>query len=85
MNERHRRYLDKIAELVRKIRREKAQKAARAAGTRRRRTPAQAKKMRKTAMAERDSGMSVPDIARRHGVTATYIYMITARKRNSRR
>jgi hypothetical protein len=69
--------LNTIAELVEKFRAEATKKPAKKAnGVRRRRTGAQAEKMRSDILAARAKGVSAAKLADKYGVSTAYIYMI---------
>jgi imidazolonepropionase-like amidohydrolase len=77
---RQERYLAKITQLVEAIQTE-AKKAEGNAGKasgkgRKRRSAAEAAKMKKTILAERAKGTSAAKLAAKYGVSTAYIYMI---------
>lgn len=69
--------LQKIIKLVEAFRREagKTTPMARSSG-RKRRSRADAQKMRRDILAARAKGVSVAKLAEKHGVSSAYIYMI---------
>jgi hypothetical protein len=69
--------LDQIIKLVGKVRAEAMKTPAKKAnGVRRRRTGAQAEKMRNDILAARAKGVSAAKLADKYGVSTAYIYMI---------
>ena len=79
---RQERYLAKITQLVEAIQAEAKKadgKAGKASGKgRKRRSAAEAAKMRAAILAERAKGTSVAKLAAKYGVSTAYIYMIKA-------
>ena len=74
---RQERYLAKITQLVEAIQKEAKKAEGKASGKgRKRRSAADAAKMRATILAERAKGTSAAKLAAKYGVSTAYIYMI---------
>ena len=69
--------LDQIVKLVEKFRAEAGKDGASSRATgRKRRSSAEAEKMRKDVLAARAKGVSAAKLAEKYGVSSAYIYMI---------
>lgn len=69
-------YLNKISELVEKVRAEAGRANSAKGKTRVRRTREDAEKMRKAILTARAKGVSAAALAEKYGVSTAYIYMI---------
>lgn len=77
LSARQEKQLDQIVKLVEKFRADASKMPSRGAkGTRKRRTGADAQKMRKHIIAARAKGVSAAKLAEKYGVSTAYIYMI---------
>jgi nicotinic acid phosphoribosyltransferase len=80
LSKRQEQYLNKIAELVEKVKLEAAKAKngsnGKVSATRRRRSAAEAEKMRGAILAARAKGVSAAKLADKYGVSTAYIYMI---------
>jgi hypothetical protein len=80
LSKRQEQYLNKIAELVEKVRLEAAKAKngnnGKASGTGKRRSAAEAAKMREAILVARAKGVSAAKLAEKYGVSSAYIYMI---------
>jgi hypothetical protein len=77
LTQRQEKQLDQIVQLVEKLRADAMKTPAKKAnGVRRRRTGAQAEKMRNDILAARAKGVSAAKLADKYGVSTAYIYMI---------
>ena len=77
LSARQQKQLDQIIKLVEKVRAEAERHPTRSDGaSRRRRSSAEAEKMRKDILAARAKGVSAAKLAEKYGVSAAYIYMI---------
>ena len=77
LTKRQRAYLDRIAELVEKVRSDVGVTTnVRSEAKRPRRKSEDAVKMREQVLAARAKGVSVASLAKKYGVSTAYIYMI---------